>query len=215
VTRIVAFLALLSLSLMAVAMMLGLQLGNLHAATYRYQVVLTELHRFESHHAVDDPRMAELAREQDELEQKLHWATIHRLFGVAAALVAVLVNSIVITYFVGTSRWCKEVVETYGLDPSLALRSARLKRRTFPWATAGMLTVVAISALGAAADPMARFVADDGGAMPHLIAALAGAALLAWAFFAEWNNVAANHEAIEKIMAAVKRVRAERGLTVD
>ena len=46
------------------------------------------------------------------------WATVHRLSGVAAALAVVLVNSIVVTYFVGTSRWCKEVAETYQLAPS-------------------------------------------------------------------------------------------------
>ena len=30
----------------------------------------------------------------------------------------VLVESVVVTYFIGTSRWCKEVVETYRLDPA-------------------------------------------------------------------------------------------------
>ena len=59
-------------------------------------------------------------------------ARVHRLMGVAAAIVVVLVNSIVVTYFIGTSRWCKEVVDTYSLDRELVRRSARLKRRTFP-----------------------------------------------------------------------------------
>ncbi len=63
----------------------------------------------------------------------LRWASVHRLLGVAAALVVVLVNSIVVTYFIGTSRWCKEVVETYGLDAQFIRRSVALKRRTFPW----------------------------------------------------------------------------------
>jgi hypothetical protein len=39
----------------------------------------------------------------------LKWATIHRLGGVAAALGVVFVNSLIITYFVGTSRWVREV----------------------------------------------------------------------------------------------------------
>ena len=46
----------------------------------------------------------------------LRWATVHRLAGVAAGLAVVLVNSIVVTYFIGTSRWVKEVTETYRLD---------------------------------------------------------------------------------------------------
>jgi hypothetical protein len=41
-------------------------------------------------------------------EDTLHWATVHRLTGVAAALAVVFVESVVITYFIGTSRWCKE-----------------------------------------------------------------------------------------------------------
>src|SRR4051812_22399042 len=91
-------------------------------------------------------------RPQPSLET-LHWATLHRLTGVAAALAIVFVESIVVTYFIGTSRWCKEVVETYQFDPSIIAMSNRLKRRTFPWALAGMLAVVGIIALGGAADP--------------------------------------------------------------
>jgi hypothetical protein len=83
----------------------------------------------------------------------LRWGTVHRLSGVLAALVVVLVNSMAVTYFVGTSRWVREVVETYGLDAGLVTRSRRLKRSAFPFAVAGMLAVVGIVALGGAADP--------------------------------------------------------------
>src|SRR4051812_22167611 len=85
--------------------------------------------------------------------ETLHWATFHRLTGLAAALAVLFVECIVITYFIGTSRWCKEVVETYQLDTAAVAESNRLKRRTFPWSLLGMLTVVAIGALGGAADP--------------------------------------------------------------
>src|SRR5262245_41838075 len=85
-------------------------------------------------------------------QETLHWATIHRLTGVAAALAVVFVESVVVTYFIGTSRWCKEVVETYQLDATAVAASNRLKRRTFPWALIGMLAVVGIIALGGAAD---------------------------------------------------------------
>ena len=79
--------------------------------------------------------------------------TIHMLLGAGGALVAILVNSITVTYFIGTSRWCKEVCETYRLPPQLAQQSTRLKRSTFPWAVLGILSVIAVVALGAAADP--------------------------------------------------------------
>src|SRR5437868_1009012 len=68
--------------------------------------------------------------------ETLRWATYHRLIGVAAALAVVFVECIVVTYFIGTSRWSKEVVDTYQLDAAYIVASNRLKRRTFPWALA-------------------------------------------------------------------------------
>ena len=56
----------------------------------------------------------------------LRWGTVHRLSGVLAALVVVLVNSMAVTYFVGTSRWVREVAETYGLSPVQADAILRL-----------------------------------------------------------------------------------------
>src|SRR5688500_13312241 len=76
---------------------------------------------------------------------------VHFLTGLAASLMVVLVLSIVVTYFIGTSRWCREVSETYRLDPGYVQRSTRLKRAAFPYALGGMLLMVAIAALGAAA----------------------------------------------------------------
>jgi hypothetical protein len=91
--------------------------------------------------------MGDLYEQPVPSHETLHWATLHRLTGVAAALMVVFVESVVVTYFIGTSRWCKEVVETYQLDRASVLASNRLKRRTFPWALAGMLGVVAVIAL--------------------------------------------------------------------
>ncbi len=142
------------------------------------------------------------------------WATVHRLFGVFAALAVVLVDSIVVTYFIGTSRWAKEVVETYRLDPQLARRTTLLKRRTFPWATLSMLVIVAVIALGGAADPSTHRPDTASWALPHLVGALAGLAFIGWAFVVAWNNIYQNHQAIDDIMAEVKRVRVERGLEV-
>jgi hypothetical protein len=71
--------------------------------------------------------------------QMLRWGTVHRLSGVLAALLVVLVNSMAVTYFIGTGRWCREVVETYGLDPAYIDRSRTLKRRAFPFALLAML----------------------------------------------------------------------------
>jgi hypothetical protein len=179
---------------------------------------------------------------QDRAAQQ--WATTHRLAGVGVGLLVVLVNSIVVTYFIGTSRWGKEVVETYSLDAELVRRSTRLKRRTFPFALSSMLVVVGVIALGGAADPggavqvnarldALRAAAQAGAsAQPadknraigshapggltwanlHLAAATLGLCFIAYAFFAQWQTIAENHQVIEEVMSEVKRVRAERGL---
>jgi hypothetical protein len=144
----------------------------------------------------------------------LRWATVHRLAGVGTALAVLLVNSIVVTYFIGTSRWCKEVSETYGLDLSYIRRSTLLKRRTFPWAVMGMLTAVAVVALGGAADPATGRAGTEDWVTPHLLGACCGLMLIAWAFFVEWQNIHANYQVIEDVLAQVKRIRTERGLEV-
>lgn len=139
---------------------------------------------------------------------------VHRLFGIATALVVVLVNSIAVTYFIGTSRWCREVVETYGLDRALILRSSALKRRAFPWAVSAMLVIVAVSALGAAADPATRRPWTADWVYPHLIGALVGWAFIAWAFWQEWLRIGDHHAVISDILNEVRRIRHEQGLEV-
>jgi hypothetical protein len=149
-------------------------------------------------------------------------ATVHRLSGIAAGLVVLLAESVVVTYFIGTSRWCKEVSETYRLGDAFVVRSNRLKRKTFPWAVFGMLTVVAMTALGGAADPATVFSVTPlerlaGGSFTwadvHLLGALFGLAILVLGFYRMAVNIAANLVVINEVMAEVRRIRTERGLT--
>jgi hypothetical protein len=140
---------------------------------------------------------------------------IHMLTGTAAALAVVFVHSIVVTYFIGTSRWCKEVTETYRLDPAPLRRSTQLKRRTFPWCVLGMLTVVAVGALGAAADPGTGRPGTADMANWHLMAAFAGLAFITWTYFQAWQNIAENQLVIQDIVAKVASIRRERGLDVE
>ncbi|MCA9247427.1 MAG: hypothetical protein KDA42_09940 [Planctomycetales bacterium] len=142
----------------------------------------------------------------------LHWATTHRLTGVAAAISVVFVNSVVVTYFVGTSRWCKEVCETYSLDRQWIVKSAAIKHRTFPWALGGMLLAVAMAAFGAAADPGTGRPTASEWAEYHRFFSILGLGLLAFGFFREWRNISANHRIIDQVMAEVGRIRTEKGL---
>ncbi len=148
-------------------------------------------------------------------------ATVHRLAGIAAGLCVLLVDSVVVTYFIGTSRWCKEVSETYRLDESFVRRSNRLKRATFPWAVLGMLTIVGITALGGAADPAASFSVaplerliggDVSWADVHLLGAIVGLGVIMWGFYRMAVNIGANFAVINDVMAEVRRIRTERGL---
>jgi hypothetical protein len=147
----------------------------------------------------------------------LAWATVHRLTGVAAALGVVFVESIVVTYFIGTSRWVKEVVETYRFDSAPIVASNRLKRKTFPWALAGMLAVVGVISLGAAADPAT--IRPQANTLWwrdwHLVGAMLGIVFVGWTYLVEWSNIVANHSIIEGLVAEVGNVRRERGLDDD
>jgi hypothetical protein len=156
--------------------------------------------------------MGDLYQQPVPTRETLHWATLHRLTGVAAALMVVFVESVVVTYFIGTSRWCKEVVETYQLDRAPVLASNQLKRRTFPWALAGMLGVVTVIALGGAADPASLQPNTKAWANWHLVGAFSGIGLVAWTYLVSWNNIVANHAIITGLVAEVARLRKERGL---
>ncbi len=140
---------------------------------------------------------------------------VHMLTGTAAALAVVFVHSIVVTYFVGTSRWCKEVTETYRLDPAALVRSNQLKRRTFPWSVLGMLTVVVVGALGAASDPGTGRPDTASMANVHLAAAFAGLALVGWTYLRAWSNIMDNQAVIQKILDDVQQIRRERGLDTN
>lgn len=189
--RIFTTLALLAIAVLLVTLMVGLYIGDLHEV----------IHNPTSLSSTQIEHLASLAR-------------IHKMFGVGSALVVVLVNSIVVTYFVGTSRWCKEVVETYSLDPELLRRSIVIKRRTFPWAVLSMLAVVGVIALGGAADPGTGLPGTANWVMPHLIGALVGVGFIIWTFAVEAQRIHAHHVVITDILAEVKRIRTDRGLDV-
>lgn len=142
----------------------------------------------------------------------------HFLVGLASCLIVVLVMSIAVTYFIGTSRWCREVSDTYRLDPQFAARSAKLKRSAFPYALGGMLVMVAVAALGAAGDPAAAIQVQPPGDVPwstvHLAAALLGTAFLVFSFLMLWLAIEQHRRVIADILAEVRRIREEKGLEV-
>jgi hypothetical protein len=141
--------------------------------------------------------------------------TTHMLLGIAASLVAILLNSISVTYFIGTSRWCREVVETYQLNPTFIEQSLQLKRKTFPWALASMLLIIVLVAFGALSDPGANIATHLQWRTYHYLLAILGTGFLGLAFFVQQQNVGANYRIIEQILVEVRRIRAERGLEIS
>ncbi|NOZ39408.1 MAG: hypothetical protein GXP24_04180 [Planctomycetes bacterium] len=148
-------------------------------------------------------------------EATFRWRSIHMLTGTSAAIAVLFVHSVAITYFVGTSRWCKEVTETYRLDPKPLQRSAWLKRKTFLKCVMGMLSVVGVAALGAASDPGTGGKATAEWASIHLGGAFLGLAFIAWTYYRAWLNIVANQSVIQEIVEAVAVIRRERGLDTE
>ena len=145
----------------------------------------------------------------------LRWGAVHRLSGVFAALMVVLVNSMAVTYFIGTGRWCREVVETYGLSAALTQRAKAIKRAAFPGSVIGMLAVVGIVALGGAADPATGRPGTQNWVTPHLVGAMALAALIAWCFQSQLPRIRRQQALIEEVLDEVRVIRRDRGLDVE
>jgi amino acid transporter len=221
-SRIFAVLAVLAIVLLVANFVVGLMGGDFNAAAQRKREAQSRLLDAERQSragqggqaAVEEAREAAV-QANEKFTRPRSMMTLHMLLGTTAALATLLVNSITITYFIGTSRWCKEVCETYQLSAELAEESTVLKRRTFPWALAGIFTVILLIGLGAAADPSganwgrsAQFV------MPHYLAAMIGIVVVIASFWVQIGRIAENYGVIERIMAEVERVRAERGLEV-
>jgi len=143
----------------------------------------------------------------------LTWRRVHFQAGLTAAVAVMFVNAVVLTYFIGTSRWCREVSEAYSLPPDCSRSSQRLKRRAFPFTLGNMLLMVGLAALGAAADT--RPLPDREGitwAELHLVGVLTGVALLALASYFQWVHIRANQAIITQILDQVRTIRTTKGL---
>jgi hypothetical protein len=154
-------------------------------------------------------RVAQLS---DEILPMRRRASFHKLFGIASALVTMLVNSVAITYFVGTSRWCLEVSDAYHLDLNRVEQVRRLKRRTFASALVSMLTIVLLAGLGAAADPGNSQSGGQVWVLWHLNTAFAGAVVVCGIFWYQAGKVRDNYAIIQQIMADVRQIRDDHGL---
>ena len=145
------------------------------------------------------------------------WGTVHRVAGIGAGVVVVLVNSIVVTYFIGVTRWFREVRDAYSLPPEWSADAQRLKRRAFPWSALGMLLAVALVASGGAADPGASLkppATTSGFGWPeiHLCAAIGFVGFFVLSCVIQWRYLEANQRLIQRVMDEVARIRKAKNL---
>ncbi|MEX2173526.1 MAG: hypothetical protein WD872_04135 [Pirellulaceae bacterium] len=214
--RIFSVLAILAVLLLAANFVVGLWVGDFNAAAREKRDAGEKMHRLGQQLRLDRERTSsdyeqsrrDYAAADEQFQTPRGRMTTHMLLGAASALLAILVNCITITYFIGTSRWCREVCETYRLPADLAEQSTRLKRSTFPWAVLGILAVIGVVALGAAADPSgANHELSTLFVTPHYVAAMAMLLLVLAAFWVQIGRIAANHAVIEQILGEVQRIR--------
>jgi hypothetical protein len=222
--RIFSVLAMLALLSLAGNFLIGLVGGDFQAAARDKRLAQQQLAQWERlPRAVRQQQRSQRQAAQQALAEAeaafrgpRRWMTLHMFVGSVAALMTVLVSSVAITYFIGTSRWCQEVCQTYGLDPALAQRAQAIKRRAFPWSLATILTVVGVVGLGAAADPSgANWQHSAALVLPHFLLAATSLVVVGAAFWVQLMRMHENHALIETILAEVRRIRAARHLPVE
>jgi hypothetical protein len=137
------------------------------------------------------------------------WHGLHFLLGLLTVLVGLLVHAIVFTYFLGTSRWVKEVVRVYHLPDWVEAQAIKNKRKAFPFEFWAMALIGLTAWMGAGTD------ARGWPSAWHL-----GVAALAWAFnlgafLVEYAAIVAQARLLLEVKDEADRVRAaRRGATV-
>ena len=195
-------------------LVVGLNTGDLNGAAARLISAERDFRLRRDSGATKQLEELEQARDEavDAYQPLRKHVQLHMLLGISASLVAVLVNSITVTYFVGTTRWCREVCDTYSLGDDWPRQSDALKRTAFPWSVTGIMAVMVIVAFGAASDPgamgpdkAARWVSV------HFMAAIIGCVVICYAFYRQARAVGANYDVIRQITDKVQQIRQEQG----
>jgi hypothetical protein len=132
---------------------------------------------------------------------------LHFVLGLTTALTTLFVHCLVLTYFLGTGRWVKEVCLAYGLpDENLPGQTRDIKRRNTPRVILAMLLTIAAAASGTAAQQRVW------PGWVHLTLALTTVVVNLHVFFVEYGNMRLNGQILDAVITDVERIRAERGL---
>lgn len=217
--RIFTGLAAVAMLLLIANLFVGLSGGDYNAAAHAYYTQGEDLKRLEQENAPEATIAAATAQHEQLRAKALELRpqmSQHMLLGILAALMTLLACSVSITYFVGTSRWFKEVVDTYKLEQHYVDISQQTKRRAFRWSVLGSVAILVVVGLGAAAEPTwANARHSQEYVLLHYVAALAAIGLLLVSFVAQYVSLASNATLIESVMNDVRRIRQARGLAVE
>lgn len=151
----------------------------------------------------------------------------HMSAGLGGLIFAVLVHSIVFTYFMGTGRWIEETSTAYKLPREPYSESQSLKYGLLP----GMITCIVLLVLVVVHGAMAHkaMTVRPDTELPHVRTDLFGISMslihlggvcitIAAHIFAcikEFRSIERNGEIVDDVMSEVRRIRKERGLPLD
>lgn len=132
------------------------------------------------------------------------WHGTHFLLGLFTTMATLGVHSIVYTYFLGTNRWVKEVVQAYAMPDWVVAQSKKNKSRAFRFILWSMTLIGLTAWMGAGA--------DTGRIAPtwHLGVAALTVAFHFGAFAAEYAAIVAQGRLVLEVKARADAMRAER-----
>ncbi|MCA9143924.1 MAG: hypothetical protein H6823_05830 [Planctomycetaceae bacterium] len=212
-SRIFLALSLFAVVLLSANLLVGLTIGDFGAASRTFQSAYHEYDGLAD--AASDRQALEQSESQLEeaakqLKEQRSAFWLHIWLGMSAALVTLLVNSISVTYFIGTNRWCREVVDAFSLDQALAERSQRLKKRAFPWSLLAILLILFIAGLGAASDPVTLNPNAADWVPYHWGLAMLGIVVIGGCLLAQVALIGKNYELINEVLVAAEEERERR-----
>jgi hypothetical protein len=142
--------------------------------------------------------------------------SLHLLTSVAALIFATLVHAVLLTYFMGTSRWLEEARLAYKLDSRWTDENRRLKYRTIPVMAACLIVLILNIPLGALSVDRTNWALPGGGelspARVHLVFTILTIVVNVAVNALEYRAIRRNGELIGEVVQEVRRIRQEHGL---
>jgi hypothetical protein len=139
----------------------------------------------------------------------------HVLLSVGALIFAALVHAVMLTYFMGTSRWMEEVRLAYKLDTRWSLQNRSLKYRVIPIMVACLVLLIANLPLGAFSVDRGDWMLAGYELSPsrvHLLFTILTIVANLAANALEYKAIERNGPLIGEVVQEVRRIRLEQGL---